>query len=137
MLKDLINRIVKKTKKVVTLPAVRTSSGEFLLKKTDFGLVRVDFSVIEKIVERTLAQVEGIAEVNIAVEKVTDRVVPLRVKLTMILAEGFSAPKVSEKADKVINDALRNFLQLEFFVPVEVRIKQIEQVVAPKRRRVR
>ena len=137
MLKDLINRIVKKTKKVVTLPAVRTSSGEFLLKKTDFGLVRVDFSVIGKIVERTLAQVEGIAEVNIAVEKVTDRVAPLRVKLTMILAEGFSAPKVSEKADKVINDALRNFLQLEFFVPVEVRIKQIEQVVAPKRRRVR
>ena len=137
MLKDLINRIVQKTKKVVTLPAVRTSSGEFLLKKTDFGLVRVDFSVIEKIVERTLAQVEGIAEVNIAVEKVADRVAPLKVKLTMILAEGFSAPKVSEKADKVINDALRNFLQLEFFVPVEVRIKQIEQVVAPKRRRVR
>ena len=137
MLKDIINRIVKGTKKVVTLPTMRTSSGEFLLKKTDFGLVRVDYSVIEKIANRAVEQVRGIKEVSVSVESVTSRVTPFKIRLTMILAEGFSAPKVSETADKVINDALRNFLQLEFFVPVEVRIKQIEQVVAPKRRRVR
>lgn len=137
MLKDIINRIVKGTKKVVTLPTMRTSSGEFLLKKTDFGLVRVDYSVIEKIANRAVAQVSGIKEVGVSVESVTSRVTPFKIRLTMTLAEGFSAPRVSESADKVINDALRNFLRLEFFVPVEVRVKQIEQVVAPKRRRVR
>ena len=137
MLRDIINRIVKGTKKAVTLPTLRTSSGEFLLKKTDFGLVRVDFVVVEKIANRVVAQVRGIKEVNVSVEKVTSNIAPFKIRLTMILAEGFSAPKVSESADKVINDALRNLLQLEFFVPVEVRVKQIEQVVAPKRRRVR
>lgn len=137
MLKDIINRIVKGTKKVVTLPTMRTSSGEFLLKKTDFGLVRVDYSVIEKIANRAVAQVSGIKEVSVSVDSVTSRVTPFKIRLTMTLAEGFSAPRVSESADKVINDALRDFLRLEFFVPVEVRVKQIEQIVAPKRRRVR
>ena len=70
MLKDLIGKILHKTKKVVTLSA-RTSSGDFLLQKTDFGLVRVEFSVIQKIAERALAQIKEIYEAEVAVEKVT------------------------------------------------------------------
>ena len=137
MLKSIINRIVKGTKRVVTLPAVRTSSGEFLLKKTNFGLVRVEFAVIEKIANRAVEQVAGIAEFNVAIEKVSSKVTPFKIILTLTLAEGFSAPRVSEMADKLINDALKRFLELEFFVPVDVKVKQIEQVVVPKKRRVR
>ena len=41
MLKELIRKVVNGT-----LAAARTSSGEFLLKKTDFGLVRSEFVVV-------------------------------------------------------------------------------------------
>lgn len=135
MFKDLIRKIFKKTTKVVTLPAVR-SSGEFLLKKTDFGLIRVEFEVIRKISERALSAVAGIKDWQLAVEKLSEAN-PLRIRLTLTLLEKYSAPRVSEAADKAINAALREFLQLEFYVPVDVKVEEIAQVVAPKRRRVR
>lgn len=134
MLKDLIGKILKKTKKVVTLPAIRTSSGEFLLKKTDFGLVRVEFSVIQKIAERATEQLKEIHDAEIAVEKSSNNVRPIRILLTATLTEGYSAPRASTAADRAINDTLRELLGLEFYVPVEVKIKQIAQIVVPKRR---
>ena len=137
MLKDLFNSILNRTKKVVTLPMTRTSSGEFLLRKTDFGLVRVEFSVVQKISERALSEVKGIQESNVAVEKIASTVTPLKIRLTLTLAEGYSAPTVSKVADKVINDALKELLDPGFYVPVEVKVKQIVQVVEQKRRRVR
>ncbi len=135
MFKDLIRKIFKKTTKVVTLPAAR-SSGEFLLKKTDFGLVRVEFETIRKISERALSSVEGIKDCQLTVEKFSEAN-PLRIRLTATLLEKYSAPRVSEAADKAINAALKESLQLEFYVPVEVKVEEIAQVVAPKRRRVR
>ena len=131
MLRDFIKKIVKGT-----ISAARTSSGEFLLKKTDFGLVRVDFAVVQKIAERAVKQVEGIHEAEIAVEKVTNSAVPMEIRLTMTLEEGFSAPKASAAADRAINDALKDSLETGFYVPVAVKVQQIEKVV-PKKRRVR
>ena len=135
MFKDLIRKIFKKTTKVVTLPAAR-SSGEFLLKKTDFGLIRVEFEAIRKISERALRSIKGIKDWELAVEKLSEAN-PLKIRLTAALVEGYSAPRISEAADKAINAALKEFLQLEFYVPVEVKVEEIAQVVAPKRRRVR
>jgi len=137
MLKDIIRKILSGTKKVVTLPTVRTSSGEFLLKKTDFGLVSVEFAVVQKIAERALSQVEGIQEVTVSVEKISNSVTPLKIRLTMALTEGYSAPRASELADTAINAALKDLLQLEFYVPVEVKVKQIAQPATQERRRVR
>ena len=134
MLRDLIGRILNKTKKVVTLSAARTSSGEFLLKKTDFGLVHVEFATVEKIAKRALEEVKEIHEAELAVEKVSSNMTPMKIRLTAILADGCSAPRASQAADKAINDALKNFLAIEFYVPVDVKVKQIVQVVAPKRR---
>ena len=133
MLKDLIGRILNKTKKVVTLSAARTSSGEFLLKKTDYGLIRVEFATIQKIAERALLQVKEIHDTTLAVEKFNEAN-PLKIRLTTTLTEGFSAPSASLAADKAINDALKEFLALEFYVPVDVKINRIRQVVTPKRR---
>ena len=135
MIGNLIRSFLNKTKKVVTLPAMRTSSGEFLLRKTDFGLVRVEFAAVQKIAERALQTVEGIKESELAVEKLTDAN-PFKICLTASLVEGYSAPRISEAADKAINGAMKEFLQVEFYVPVEVRIKQIAQVET-RRRRVR
>ena len=135
MFGNFIKNFLQKTKKVVTLPTARTSSGEFLLKKTDFGLVRIEFTVVQKIAERALQSVKGIGESQLAVEKYTDAN-PLKISLTASLLEGYSAPRISEAADKAINGALKDFLQLDFYVPVDVKVKQLAQVET-KRRRVR
>ena len=134
MLKDLIGKILRKTTKVVTLSAARTSAGEFLLKKTDFGLVHVEFATIEKIAQRALSEVKAIQEPELAVERTASTVTPMKIRLTAVLEEGFSAPKASLAADMAINAALKKFLAVDFYVPVEVRVKQIAQVVTPKRR---
>ena len=136
MFGNLIKNFLQKTKKVVTLPTVRTSSGEFLLKKTDFGLVRVEFAVVEKIAKRAVDSVEGIQESELRVEKLSEAN-PMRIVLTMSLVEGYSAPRISEAADKAINSTLKDLLQLEFYVPVDVKVNEIAQIETPKRRRVR
>lgn len=136
MLKDLIGRFLNKTKKVVTLSATRTSSGEFLLDKTDFGLIYVEFATIEKFARRALSEVKEIHEPELSVEKTASNVTPMKIRLTATLADGFSAPKASLAADKVINNALKELFGIEFYVPVEVKVNQIVPVV-PQKRRVR
>ena len=132
MLKDLIGKILNKTKR--TLTAARTSSGEFLLKKTDFGLVRVEFAVVEKIALRAVSEIKELQEVELAVEKSVSVVAPMRIKLAAVLAEGFSAPRASQAAYTKINSALKEFLAIEFYVPVDVKVKQITRIVTQKRR---
>lgn len=133
MFKNIIKKIF-----AVPVSAIRnagSASGEFLLKKTDFGLVRVEFSVIKRIAERALRSVQGIKESELAVERLTDAN-PFKIKLTASLVEGYSAPRISEAADKAINGALKDLLRLEFYVPVDVKVRQLAQV-EKKRRRVR
>ena len=112
------------------------SSGEFLLKKTDFGLIRVDFAVIQKIAECALGSVAGIKDSTIEVEKL-NAANPLKIYMTASLLEGYSAPRISEAADKAINSALKEYLNLEFYVPVYVRINELAAQVVTKKRRVR
>lgn len=130
MLKEFIQKIVKGTFKPTLTP-----SGEFLLKKTDFGLVKSNFVVVQKIAERALRSVKGIGEAEVVIKKFSSAS-PLKILLTLTLSEKYSAPKVSEAADKAINEDFKKFLGLEFYVPVEVKIKQITQT-QPQRRRVR
>ena len=128
MFKDLIHKILKST-----VYASRSSGGEFLLKKTDFGLVSAEFAVAQSLAERALKSVAGINESQVVVEKYSSAN-PLKILLTLTLAEGYSAPTVSKNADKLINDELRKILGIEFYVPIEVRVKQIAQAVPAKRR---
>lgn len=134
MLKELIRKILKRTKKVVTLSTTRTSSGDFLLKKTDFGLVRVEFVTVEKLAKRALSEVKAFHEAELIVEKVANNVTPMKIRLTATLAEGYSAPRASQEADRIINDVLKESFGSGFYVPVEVRVKQIIPVANPKRR---
>lgn len=131
MFKDIVRKLFSVP--VSAVKNVRNASGEFLLKKTNFGLVRVDFDVVKKIAERALSEVKGIKESEIAIEKLNE-LNPMRIRLTAILVEGYSAPKISEAADKAVNSALKEFLRLEFYVPVDVKVNQIAQVVTKKRR---
>ena len=131
MLKSFIKKFFSVP--VSAVKNVRSVSGEFLLKKTDFGLVRVEFAVVKKISERALRSIKGVKEWEISVEKLTEAN-PFEIKLTTTLLEGYSAPRVSEEIDKAINNALKEFLKLEFYVPVEVKVREIAQVVTKKRR---
>ena len=62
MIKELLRKILRRGQKAVRLPPMRTSSGEFLLRKTDYGQVRVEFVTIEKIAKRALQEVKAINE---------------------------------------------------------------------------
>ena len=128
MFKNLINKFLKST-----VYASRSSSGEFLLKKTDFGLVRVEFALAQRLAERALKSVAGIGESQVVVEKYS-QANPMKILLTLTLTGMHSAPKVSEEADKAINGELRKVLGLDFYVPIEVRVKKIAQAVPAKRR---
>ena len=130
MFKDLIRKFVKST-----ITAARTTGGEFLLRKTDFGLVHVGYDVIQKIADRAVTQIQGIRETEVVIEKTASSVTPFKISLILALDEGFSAPRVSQAADTAINDALNQSLQLMFRVPVEIKINQIKQAVTPSRRR--
>lgn len=135
MFKSIIKKIFSVP--VTAVKNVRSvSSGEFLLKKTDFGLIRVDFTVIQKIAERALCSVAGIKDSTIEVEKL-NTANPLKIYMTASLLEGYSAPRISEAADKAINSALKEYLNLEFYVPVYVRINELAAQVVTKKRRVR
>ena len=100
-------------------------------------MVHVEYTTIQKIAKRAIADIKGINEAELAVEKTSDKIVPLKVELTLSLSEGYSAPKAKEAVDKAINDALRESLQLEFYVPVVVKVEQIKQPEVEQRRRVR
>ena len=128
MFKDLINRFFKSTVYVS-----RSSSGEFLLKKTNFGRVSSEFTIAQRLAERALKSVAGINESQVVVEKYS-AANPLKIVLTLSLSEGYSAPTVSKNADKAINDELRKILGIEFYAPIEVSVKQIAQAVPAKRR---
>ena len=133
MFKNIIKKIFSVP--VSAIKNVRSANGEFLLKETDFGRVRVEFTVVKRLAERALESVAGIKESEVAVEKLTSAN-PFKILLTVSLVEGYSAPRISEAADKAINGALKEFMSVEFYVPVEVRVKQLAQV-ENKRRRVR
>jgi hypothetical protein len=132
MLKDIFKRFIK-----TTLSAARASSGEFLLKKTDFGLVHVEYSVIQKIAADALKQLKEIQDAEVVVDPTGSKITPIKIRLTLTLTEGCSAPRARQAADTVINDALKNLLQPGFYVPVEVRVNQITRPVPQKRQRVR
>lgn len=135
MFKSIIKKIFSVP--VTAVKNVRSiSSGEFLLKKTDYGLVRVDFAVIQKIAERALRDVAGIKDSTITVERL-NTANPLKIQMTASLLKGYSAPRISEAADKAINDALKEYLCLEFYVPVYVRVEELAAQVVTKKRRVR
>ena len=133
MIKELLRKILRRGQKAVRLPPMRTSSGEFLLRKTDYGQVRVEFVTIEKIAKRALLEVKAINESEIIVE--SNPVTTLKIRLTATLSAGYSAPRASQEADKIINAALKESLGAKFYVPVEVRVQQI--LPANPKRRVR
>ena len=98
------------------------------------GEVKVTVPAIVGVVERAAVTVSGVRAAEASVHK-QDGEIPIKVQLTIVLSQGYSAPRVSEKAVAVINEALLTALELTN-VPVEVKVNEITHAIIERDKRV-
>lgn len=110
------------------------ASGDVHLEKGKSGDVKVAVPAIVNVIERAAITVNGVREANAAVYR-QDGEMPIKVRLTITLGQGFSAPKVSEAAVAAIDDALSIALELTN-VPVEVKVDEVTHAITERERRV-
>ncbi|MBQ4404582.1 MAG: alkaline shock response membrane anchor protein AmaP [Selenomonadaceae bacterium] len=110
------------------------ASGDVHLEIGKPGEVKVTVPAIVSVVERAAITVEGVREVQASVYR-QDGAVPIKVRLTITLGQGFSAPRVSEATSAAINDALRTALEIEN-VPVEIRVDEVTHAITERDKRV-
>lgn len=114
-----------------TLSTARTS-GEFLLRETNYGTVHVDANIIRRLVERT--KVEGVHEIRNVVIDVPTANYPLQVKLNLIIGQNYSAPVIGANLRDAIKEELKNFVTITD-ARFDIRVTQINQNVPEKKRR--
>ena len=110
------------------------ASGDIHLEVGKPGEVKVTVPAIISVVERAAITVNGVREAEASVYR-QDGQMPIRVRLTITLGQGFSAPKVSESAIAAIDDALLTALQLPN-VPVEVKVNEVTHAIIEREKRV-
>ncbi|MBR4904785.1 MAG: alkaline shock response membrane anchor protein AmaP [Selenomonadaceae bacterium] len=109
-------------------------SGDVHLEIGKPGDVKVTVPAIVGVVERAAVTVSGVRAAEAEVYR-KDGDVPIKIKLTIILSQGFSAPRVSESATAAINEALRTALEIDN-VPVEVKVNEITHAIIERDKRV-
>ena len=111
------------------------TSGEFLLRETDYGKVHVESDIIRRIVERT--RVDGVNEVKNIVVDIPTSNYPLNIKFSLVIRTNYSAPIISAHFRDAIREELENFLDIKT-VKIDIRVAQINQQAKDKtKRRVR
>ena len=110
------------------------ASGDVHLEVGKPGEVKVTVPAIVSVVERAAITVSGVREAQASVYR-QDGEMPIKVRLTITLGQGFSAPRVSETAVAAIDDALRTALELSS-VPVEVKVNEITHAIQERDKRV-
>lgn len=109
-------------------------SVEFELKKTNFGKLFCETSLIESLAERSAKKVKGVHNVSVIADKPISNMAPLKVRFTVVLKQGFSANEVSTE----ISDALKKILKAMceiVDVVIDIKVTGVEQV--EQKRRVR
>ena len=109
-------------------------SGDVHLEQGRPGEVKVTVPAIVGVVERAAVTVSGVRAAEASVYR-QEGEIPIKVRLTIVLSQGFSAPRVSEATTAAINDALRTALELEN-VPVEVKVNEITHAIIERDKRV-
>ncbi len=108
------------------------ASGEFILRENDFGIVHVDASIIQRLVERT--RVEGVHEIKNIVIDVPTITAPLQIKLSLIIGQNYSAPIIGAKLRDAVKDELKNSLNITD-AKFDIRVTQINQKAPEKKKR--
>lgn len=110
------------------------ASGDVHLEVGKPGEVKVTVPAIISVVERAAITVSGVREVEASVYQQSGDM-PIKVRVTIALGQGFSAPRVSEAAVAAIDDALQTALELPA-VPVEVKVNEVTHAIVERERRV-
>lgn len=110
------------------------ASGDIHLEKDKPGEVKVTVPAIVSVVERAAIVISGVRDASASVYQ-QDGEVPIRIRLTIALGQGFSAPKVSEEVVASVNNAIRTALEL-VNVPVEVKVNEITHAIVERDKRV-
>ncbi len=128
---------------LILLPAVfsRSKSRDLSLASGDVhlevgkpGEVKVTVPAIVSVVERAAITVNGVREVSASVYRQNGDM-PIKVRLTITLGQGYSAPKVSEATVAAVDDALQTALELPL-VPVEVKVDEVTHAIVERDKRV-
>lgn len=114
--------------------SIEHESGDIELQKGQASEVFVAVEAITNVVERAALTVSGVREVKADVKKISGEM-PLKIKMSVVLAQGYSAPQVSEKVNSAVNSALMTALEISG-APTEVRVTEVTNAVAERERRV-
>ena len=98
------------------------------------GEVKVTVPAIIGVVERAAITVNGVREAQASIYQQSGEM-PIRIRLTITLGQGYSAPRVSEATVAAIDDALKTALELDN-VPVEVKVDEVTHAITERDRRV-
>lgn len=110
------------------------ASDDVHLEQGKAGEVKVTVPAIISVVERAAITVNGVREAQASIYRQSGEM-PIRVRLTITLGQGYSAPRVSEATVAAIDDALRTALELDN-VPVEVKVDEVTHAIIERDRRV-
>ena len=113
---------------------ISAASGDIHLEPGRSGDVKVTVPAIVEVVERAAITVNGVRQATATVYQQSGDM-PIKIRLVIVLGQGFSAPRVSEAAVAVINDALSTALELQN-VPVEVKVTEITHAITERGNRV-
>ena len=110
------------------------ASGDVHLEQGKPGEVKVTVPAIVSVVERAAITVNGVREAQASVYR-QEGEMPIKVRLTITLGQGYSAPRVSEATVAAIDEALKIALELDS-VPVEVKVDEVTHAVIEREKRV-
>lgn len=109
-------------------------SSDIELQKDETGEVKITIEAIAGIVERAALTVNGVRQVSVDVQRQSGEV-PLKIKLDLVLSQGYTAQTVSAQVNQSVNDALFTATQISK-VPVEIKITEVTHAIVERERRV-
>ena len=109
-------------------------SGDVELQKETAKEVAVTIPAIVSVVERAALGVVGVRQVEAKVSNQGGNT-PVKVQLSMVLSQSYSAPEVSAEVKAAINKALEIALEISN-VPVDIKVTEITHAVIERERRV-
>ena len=109
-------------------------SGDVELEKGTQKEVSVTIPAIVSVVERAALSVAGVRQVEANVQNQGGNI-PVKVQLSIILSQNYSAPEISAEVKKAVNEALQVVLEISD-VPVEIKVSEITHAVIERERRV-
>ena len=109
-------------------------SSDIELQKDETGEVKITIEAIAGIVERAALTVNGVRQTAVEVHRQSGKI-PLKIKLDLVLSQGYTAQTVSAQVNQSVNDALFTATQISK-VPVEIKIIEVTHAIVERERRV-